>query len=120
MVPFVWLVVAVAVGWASAALILYGFGIVLAPLALGVMVYFGWRYRGMSLGVTGFGIGFGAFMVPFLLRNITFLRDPLLVVLAVGGIVLGPIIAVVGIVGSPDRLRHRQSFNQKHDNERVG
>lgn len=84
------------VGWAAAVLLLYGIGLLVDPLVVATLGYFGWRWRLIPEAMLGFGAGVSLALVPFLVGNLKFLDDPLLVLLAIAGIAAGPLISIVG------------------------
>ena len=91
-----WVVFCLLVGWAASVLLLYGIGVVVDPLVVAALGYFGWRRGLIPEGMSGFGAGVSLALIPFLVGNLRYLDDPLLVVLAFAGIAAGPIISMVG------------------------
>jgi hypothetical protein len=89
-----WVAFCLLVGWAAAVLLLYGIGMVVGPLVIAALAYFGWRWHLIPEGMLGFGAGMSLSWIPFLSANLPYLHDPLLVVLAIAGMAAGPLMLI--------------------------
>lgn len=52
-----WAIFCVLVGWAAGVVLLYGIGLVVDPLVVATLGYFGWRWRLIPEGMLRFGAG---------------------------------------------------------------